>query len=361
MSKKRTIQAWILMLLISVLAGLLVSACDGSRIVWLNPERDNGDKSDIETQSDTKITTRPETKRPTETTESIKKTADGIALPDRIPQIDSSTARIPITEALYAMFSGTYGLSGPAPICSKTHQALLNLADGSVDLVFAVLPTEEEVSYFDEKNVDVEARLYGCDGLVFMGNSANPVKDLTPEQIKGIYSGRIRNWKELGGDDAPIVAYYRDSQSGSQRFFEKLVWAGEEIPDFSGLTLQMDQVDDMGEITQNVILDKYSIGFNIMSYVDMSFESDDLMLFSVNGVEPNTENLGNGTYEYVTQAYIMIRANEPENSPARWFFNWFGCNESRNLLALNSELSLVFSDPYRIMLSEGKTELEEIK
>lgn len=313
----------------------------------------------------TEIVTESTTKKPTqiitsETTGRITSTEDGIPLPADIPQIDSSTARIPITDALYYLFTDYYKLEGPAPICSKTHQALLNLADGTVDLVFAVLPTDEEIEYFDEKNVDIEARLYGCDGLVFIGNSANPVKNLTSEQIKGIYSGKIKNWKELGGDDAAIKAYYRDSQSGSQRFFEKLVWADEKIPDFSGLTLAV-EVDDMGEITSNVIIDKYAIGFNIMSYVDMSFETDDLMLFSVNGVEPKTETLADSSYEYVTQAYIMIRADAPEDSSTRWFFEWFGCDESRRLLSENSELSVVFSDPYLIRLSEGNSILTFIE
>lgn len=310
----------------------------------------------------TKATIKETTKQTTspETTATEPTTADGIVLPENFPQIDSSTARIPITDALYQLFVSDYGLEGPAPICSKTHQALLNLADGSVDLVFAILPTEEEIAYFDEKNVDIEARLYGCDGLVFIGNSANPVKNLTPDQIKGIYSGEITNWKDLGGDDAPIKAYYRDEQSGSQRFFESLVWAGETIPDFSGLTKEITESGDMGEITTNVIIDKYAIGFNIMSYVDMSFDTSDLMLFSVNDVASTTDTLADGTYEYVTEAYIMIREDAPENSSARWFFNWFGCEESRQLLENNSELSLAFSEPYLIALSEGNSELTKL-
>lgn len=332
---------------------LIAAACNIQSI--RREQTDESRLTEETTMSETtKVTTTPET------TVTDPTTMDGITLPEDFPQIDSSTARIPITDALYALFVSDYGLEGPAPICSKTHQALLNLADGSVDLVFAILPTEEEIAYFDEKNVDIEARLYGCDGLVFIGNSENPVKNLTPEQIKGIYSGEIKNWKDLGGDDAPIVAYYRDSQSGSQRFFENLVWAGETIPDFSSLTKEITESDDMGEITTNVIFDKYAIGFNIMSYVDMSFDTSDLMLFSVNGIIPTTETLADSTYEYVTEVYILIRADAPENSSTRWFFNWFGSDESRQLLGSNSELSLSFSEPFMIHLSEGNSELTTI-
>lgn len=342
--KNRTI---FIVLMITVIS-IIVAACNIESI------RREQTETSQPTEKTTKETTSPETTLPAPTT------ADGIALPAEFPLVDSSTARIPITEALYELFVNDYGLEGPVPICSKTHQALLNLADGTVDFVFAILPTDEEIAYFDEKNVDIEARLYGCDGLIFIGNSANPVKDLTPDQIKAIYRGEITNWKDLGGDDAPIKAYYRDSQSGSQRFFESLVWEGETIPDFAGLTKEITESDDMGEITTNVIFDKYAIGFNIMSYVDMSFDSSDLMLFSVNGVAPSTETLADSSYEYVTEAYVLIRADAPEDSPERWLFNWFGCDESRELLQYNSELSLVFSDPYLIRLSEGNSELTKI-
>ena len=266
-----------------------------------------------------------------------------VNLPVDFPSIDSSTARIPITQALYTLFVGEYGLTGPEPICSKTHGAWLNLIDGKVDMIFAVAPTDEEKQYLNEKDVDVVMRLYGCDGLVFMGNSSNPVKNLTQDEIKGIYRGEITNWSELGGPDAKINAYYREDQSGSQRFFEDLVWKGEELPDFSSLNMYVE--DDMSDITYTVISDPYAIGFNIMSYINIEFSDPNLMLFSVDGVAPSTPTLADGSYPYITQAYIIIRADEPEDSSARWMFNWFGCEKSREILQSNSSLSLIFSDP----------------
>ncbi|MEA4890347.1 MAG: substrate-binding domain-containing protein [Clostridiaceae bacterium] len=271
-------------------------------------------------------------------------------LPASFPLLDSSTARIPITAALYDLFVRQYGLQGPKPICSKTHQAWLNLADGTVDLILCIAPTAEEKAYLYEKGVDVEMRLYGCDGLVFLGNSANPVKNLTKEQIKGIYRGDIVNWSEFGGPDHKINAYYREDQSGSQRFFEDLVWKGEDIPDFASLDLQMS--DEMSDITYTVIEDPYAIGFNIMSYVDMEFNDPKLMLFSIEGVAPKTEALADASYAYITQAYVIINADEPADSPARWLFNWFGCDTSRELIAGSSSLSVIFGDPILLKTSE---------
>lgn len=284
--------------------------------------------------------------------------------PQRLPQIDSSTARIPITEAIYKLFKGK-GYAGPGPICSKTHGAWLNLADGKADIVFLVAPTKDELAYFAEKSVDIEMKVYGFDGLVFMGNRSNPVQNLTSKQIRDIYSGKIKNWKSVGGENADILVYIRDPESGSQRLFGSLVWEGYDMPDFSALHFRQGEIDsavvqrstsvidDMGEVTRNVLLNQYAIGFNIMSYIDSEFASSSLKLFSVDGCAPTTENFASGLYPFLTTSYVAIRAGEPEDSPARQLYDWVGSEESRGLIAENSTLTVSFSDSVSIKVSKA--------
>ena len=205
-----------------------------------------------------------------------------------LPQIDNSTARIPITDAIYAYFTER-GAQGPAPMCSKTHGAWLNLADGQADIIFLIAPTADEMQYFADAGVDIEMKIYGYDGLVFMGNASNPVQNLTSAEIRAIYRGDIRNWGAVM--DSPvsgeIVAYIRNPESGSQRMFESLVWTGFEMPDFQALgfeegevvgatPMKVKEVDDMSEITLNVMRNRYSIGYNIMSYVSNVFLADEV-------------------------------------------------------------------------------------
>ena len=213
----------------------------------------------------------------------------GMALAENLtvlPQIDNSTARIPITDAIYAYFTER-GAQGPAPMCSKTHGAWLNLADGQADIIFLIAPTADEMQYFADAGVDIEMKVYGYDGLVFMGNASNPAQNLTSAEIRAIYRGDIRNW--AGVMDSPasgeIVAYIRNPESGSQRMFESLVWTGYEMPDFQSLGFEegevvgatpqkVEEVNDMSEITLNVMENRYSIGYNIMSYVSNVFLGD---------------------------------------------------------------------------------------
>lgn len=200
-----------------------------------------------------------------------------------LPQIDNSTARIPITDAIYAHFT-EQGAQGPAPMCSKTHGAWLNLADGKADIIFLIAPTADEMQYFADAGVDIEMKIYGCDGLVFMGNASNPAQNLTSAEIRSIYRGDITDWCGVQDcySDGEIVAYIRNPESGSQRMFENLVWTGYEMPDFQSLGFEegevvgatpykMEEVDDMSDITLNVMENRYSIGYNIMSYVSNVF------------------------------------------------------------------------------------------
>lgn len=262
------------------------------------------------------------------------------------PIIDSSTARKPITEALYSYFMGDNG--DRAPLCSKTHGAWLNLADREADLVFLVKPTEEEEDYFREKQVDIECKLYGCDGLAFIVSPEAPVKELTSQQIKDIYEGKITNWSEVGGPDHEIHPFVRDSQSGSQRLFESIMWPDDNVPAFvSNLGDENEYIfteyGDMGEVTEATIADPYAIGYNIVSYLNNEF-LEKIDLVTVDGAYPDAEHFADQSYFFTTKAYVAIRADEPEDSPARRLFDWIGSDAFDQIISENSSLSIVHGD-----------------
>lgn len=246
------------------------------------------------------------------------------------PLIDSSTARKPVTAALYSLFVMSYSYEGQEPICSTTHGAWLNIADRKADLAFLAAPTEEEKAYLAEKNVEVEMKLYGGDGLVFIANADNPVSDLSHEQILSIYTGKITNWKEVGGPDHPITVCYRDPQSGSQRLFESLVFKGVEKPDYEALGFAIEE--EMSSIVNMVAYDPWAVGYSIMTYLESVYENEEVKILTVDGVAPSPQTVADSTYRYHTKGYIVIRADEPADSPARRLFDWFGCPLSDDLL-----------------------------
>ena len=238
------------------------------------------------------------------------------------PVMDSSTARKPVTASLYNFFCLETEYGGSEPLCSTTHGAWLNIADKKADIALLAAPTDEEKAYLAEQGVEVEMKLYGGDGLVFIGNRECGVTDLTLEQIRAIFRGEITNWSELGGTDHEIRVLYRDDQSGSQRLFEKMLFSDEDIPDYEALGFE--RLDDMSTLVTECLSDPYAIGYSIMTYLNDVYSSKSLLAFSVNGYEATTENVRSGDYPLGTKGYVVIRSNEAEDSPARRLYNWFG-------------------------------------
>ncbi len=247
------------------------------------------------------------------------------------PILDGSLARVPVMNDIYSFFCLENGIEGREPILNNTHGAWLALADRTSDIALLAAPTDEEKAYLEEKGVEVEMKLYGGDGLVFIGNRACGVADITAEQIRAIYRGEITNWKELGGVDHEIRVLYRNDQSGSQRLFEQMVWEDGEVPDLEALGF--DCLNDMKTIVSECISDPYAFGYSIMTYLgDAFYAYEELQTFSVNGYEAVPENIRSGDYVYGTKGYVVIRADEPADSPARRLSEWFGSDPADQIL-----------------------------
>lgn len=238
------------------------------------------------------------------------------------PVMDSSTARKPLVQNIYRFFCLDTGYGGAEPLCSTTHGAWLNIADKKADIALLAAPTDEEKAYLAERGVEVEMKLYGGDGLVFIGNSACGVTDLTLDQVRAIFRGEITNWSELGGADHAIRVLYRDDQSGSQRLFEKMVFKGEDVPDYEALGFE--RLDEMNTLVSACLDDPYAIGYSIMTYLNDVYSNEALLAFSLNGYSATPENVRTGDYPLGTKGYVVIRSDEPEDSPARRLYDWFG-------------------------------------
>lgn len=238
------------------------------------------------------------------------------------PVMDSSTARKPLVQNIYRFFCLDTGYGGAEPLCSTTHGAWLNIADKKADIALLAAPTDEEKAYLAERGVEVEMKLYGGDGLVFIGNNACGVTNLTLDQVRAIFRGEITNWSELGGADHAIRVLYRDDQSGSQRLFEKMVFKGEDTPDYEALGFE--RLDEMSTLVSACLDDPYAIGYSIMTYLNDVYSNEALLAFSLNGYSATAENVRTGDYPLGTKGYVVIRSDEPENSPARRLYDWFG-------------------------------------
>ena len=154
----------------------------------------------------------------------------------------------------------------------------------------------------EEKDSNLQELIIAYDGIVVVAHPSNPVKDLTMEQVKQIFTGEVTNWKEVGGEDMEIVVVSREDGSGSRDAFQEIV--GYE----SGQLIKNAIVaSGNGNIKTTVAMNKHAIGFISFEYIDESISP-----MAINGVQAKAENVLAGTYELSRPFLFVHKEDVPE-------------------------------------------------
>ncbi len=201
-------------------------------------------------------------------------------------------------------------------LCSGTHGAYMNLIEGKTDVIIASRDiSRNEKASAAELGVELETSPLAIDALVFIVNPKNPVKNLTSDQVRKIYTGEITNWKEVGGVDHAITPYIRNADSGSQEKMETLVMNGLTMID--GTYMYEIIGSQMASPYLQLENDEYGIGYTPFFYCTAMVR--DLMrvdMLSIDGVMPSKESLRADKYPFVSSIYAGIRKTEDHESMA---------------------------------------------
>ena len=216
-----------------------------------------------------------------------------------IPVIDGAAALLPVyagfVESIYPESSVKYNGedydASSAMHYTNTRGAYKDIVDGNADIIICAQPSDEQFAYAAEKGVELEMVPIGSDAFVFIVNDNNPVNNITIQQIQGIYSGEITNWKELGGKNVPIAAMRRNKNSGSQTALEKIMGDIPIKPDYTAL---------FGS----------PIGFSFRYYVTGMLGEGGVKILTINGIAPTAETIADGTYPIAGNIYAVYRKGE---------------------------------------------------
>lgn len=249
---------------------------------------------------------------------------------NEFPKLDGSTATIPLGQMMYRMSTGATELDAATDIkFSKTTESYIKLLNSEVDLVIAYEAGDKAKNYPGYSDLIIEP--IGMDALVFLCNQKNPVDNLSTDDIKSIYTGKIRNWRDVGGEDKDIIPFQRPENSGSQTLMTKLVMHGSRM-------MQAPEEwtpSEMGELIEAVARydnSEKSIGYSVYYYAANMYQDPDVRMISVDGVKPESNTIRSGQYPYVNPFYVAIRKDSPENSPARIMFDWLTGVDGQSLI-----------------------------
>ena len=251
---------------------------------------------------------------------------------DEYPIVDGSTATLPLSYALMQAATGATEEVAQAAIShSKTTESFYALVDKRADLLLVYEPSQDAYDYASQMGVKLLMKPIGRDALVFLVNPANPVKSLTRDQLMDIYTSKAVNWKDVGGEDLPIVAYQRIENSGSQVMMEKQVMQGTPMMEAPKEL----RTDEMAELIDEVASFKdapSAIGYSVYYYVHNMYSNANIRLLEVGGVAPENEAIASGDYPFTQDFYAVIRADEPEDSIQRKLYDWLTAEEGQALI-----------------------------
>ena len=187
------------------------------------------------------------------------------------------------------------------------------IVDGDTDLFFCVKPSAEQAGYAEEQGVTLEYVHIGREAFVFFVNTDNPVENLTTDQIRQIYAGRIRNWREVGGSYRIINPVTRMEGSGSQNAMNA----------FMG--------DTPYGMKSPFAFAGGSIGYSFRYYLSDMVGNTGVRMLSVNGVSPDTEHIKDGSYPIVTDFYAIYRSDN-DNPYLHELLEWILSEEGQEII-----------------------------
>ena len=243
-------------------------------------------------------------------------------------RIDGSTATIPLTAALYKAIDG----GSQPPVHNTTPDAYRRLiCNEETDLIFVTYPSESELQMAKENNLELEIIPVTKDALVFLVNANNPVDSVSLAQLRNVYAGKIKSWRDLGGSRENIVAYQRPIDSGSQTLFLRQVMDGLQpmeppnewvIQEMAGLVESISNYDNSLN----------AIGYSMFYYVNNMYGNSRFKLLGIDGVMPTRDTITKGEYPLEDHYYAVMRKGMPEECPARKLVDWLVSDEGQSLV-----------------------------
>lgn len=289
---KRKMKQILGMMLLGVFAATMVTGCGTS----------TGENSDTKTEQKTKTTDN-------------NVTGDTGNLNGTITMI-GSTSMEKFANALGEAFMEKNPGVTVSPEFVGSSAGIEALVGGTADIGNASRNLEDS-----EKEAGAVENIVAIDGIAIVTDKDNKVKDLKKDDLTKIYSGEITNWKELGGDDTPIVVVGREAGSGTRGAFEEILGIEDKCK-------YANELDSTGAVMAKVAATKGAIG-----YVSLDVLDDTVNALTLEGVEPTAENIKSGDY-FLSRPFVMATKGEisEQNDLVKALFDYLKSEEGKQLV-----------------------------
>ena len=210
-------------------------------------------------------------------------------------QIEGSTTVGPIMDAFVEAFGKARPEVKIALQKTGSGPGAAALIDGRCDIAtLSRFMKPEEFKKAVDKGILPASHAIAMDGVCVIVHPSNPVAELTLAQVRDIYTGKVTNWKDLGGGDLPIVCISRDTSSGTYEVFEEKVMNKEKMT--PGIEMVNGNPQAMARVSSTA---------GAVGYVGLGFVDDKVKALKIGGVTPSKKTVVDGSYPIARPLYMV--------------------------------------------------------
>ena len=266
--------------------------------------------------------------------------APSLTFTQDFPRMDGAKALYPvyaaIASALYgkaaeadAPCSGFLPREQPIVGCRNTPGAFAALLAGEIDIAFLARPSAAQMAEAEKQGVKLRLTPIGREAFVFFVHRSNPVDNLSSQNLRDIYSGKLRTWRTLSGKWRLVRAFQRPDGSGAQSAMQRFM---------GDVALMQPQkynvVSGMGGIVERVA--EYShgsgaIGYSFRYFVETLHPDERVKIIAVDGVPPTRENIRSGRYALAYPFYAVTVAGR-ESEHTQQLLHWLQGDEAAEII-----------------------------
>ncbi|HOV16749.1 MAG TPA: PstS family phosphate ABC transporter substrate-binding protein [Candidatus Cloacimonadota bacterium] len=215
-----------------------------------------------------------------------------------------STTVLPIAQAAAEAFMAKYPDINISVRGGGSGVGIAALISGSVDIANSSRPMKsKELLQAKSKGVNPVAYFVANDGIAVIVNNSNPIKGLTLKQLKGIYTGKITNWNQLGGKNLPIVVISRDVASGTFEVFNEKALQGSMVID-SALMLA----------SNNAVVSTVGDTPGAVGYIGLGYINDKVHTLSIENIVPTETTIKDMSYKLSRKLYMYTNGKASGNA-----------------------------------------------
>jgi phosphate transport system substrate-binding protein len=258
-------------------------------------------------------------------------TVSTLKLKKELPVLDGATALYPLYSAfVQAVYPNkNYDIHHSKVMCNNTMTAYQMLIKKKVDIIFVARPSKQQIELAEKQGITMKFTPVAKEAFVFFVNKNNPINSLTVDEIQGIYSGEIKRWNEIGGNNDSIIAFQRNEGSGSQTAFinfmgEKRIIKPKTDEKIFGMGKMISRVADYANYNN-------SIGFSFRFFTDEMVRNKQIKLLKINGVYPDIESIKNQTYLLTSDLYAVTLSDNTNPNVVK-FLEWILSSQGQSLV-----------------------------